>query len=212
MTIDEQELGRLLAETADLAAAPRFTADELTRRAGRRRARIVATALGAVAAVAAVAVIVPGALSGHSRTPYGGPSPLPPIKPSYTATVNGRTQKIFGSSPANYVIKPGERLAIIVDVTIPRGTSVKVTGLWIGITNGVLGSGPNGPVDMSPILVADPRTSLGPGTYKFTLHWVAPTGMRPGASRQLSTDFAWPDGSEDREIVVFNVPDSSLGY
>ena len=84
MIIDEQELGRLLGETADLASAPRFTAEELTRRAGRRRARIATTAFGAVAAVAAVAVIVPSALSGRSQTgAESAPPPPPPIKPSY---------------------------------------------------------------------------------------------------------------------------------
>jgi hypothetical protein len=207
MTIDEQELGRLLDETADLASPPRFTAEELIRRAGRRRVRITTTALGAVAAVAAVAVIVPTALSsGHSQTGSGShPPPPPPISPSYIVTVNGQTQAVRGSSQANYVIKPREKLAIVVDMTIPRGTSVTMTGLWMGITNGVLSGGPHGPLQMAPILVARPRTSLGPGTYKFALHWVAPASLPPGASRQLSTDIAWPLGSEQREVIVFNV-------
>jgi hypothetical protein len=118
----------------------------------------------------------------------------------------------LGGSPANYVIKPGEKLAIIVDMTIPARTSVTVTGLWMGITNGILAGGPHGPVLMAPILVAQPRTSLGPGAYTFTLHWVAPAGLRPGGGRQLSTELAWPDGSVEREIAVFNVQGGSLGY
>jgi hypothetical protein len=213
MTIDEQELSRLLAETANLASSPRFTADELTGRAGRRRARTITTAVGAVAAVAAVAVIVPSALSGRSHTGTESvPPPLPPIKPSYTVSVNGRTQAVLGASPANYVIRPGEKLAIIVDMTIPARTSVKATSLWMGITNGVLAGRLNGAPYMAPILVAAPRTSLGPGTYKFTVHWVAPRGMLPGDSRQLSTEFSWPDGSEEREIAVFTLQDSSLSH
>jgi hypothetical protein len=131
---------------------------------------------------------------------------------SYTVTVNGQTQEVpSGSSPANYAIKSGENLSIIVDMTISARTGAKATGLWMGITNGVLAGGSSGPVDMAPILVADPRTSLGPGTYKFTLHWVSPAALRPGASRQLSTEVGWPDGTTEREIAVFNVQSGSPG-
>jgi hypothetical protein len=63
---------------------------------------------------------------------------------------------------------------------------------------------------MPPILVADPRTALSPGTYKFRLHWVAPTDLRPGASRRFSTEVAWPDGIEERIVAVFTVPDTRL--
>jgi hypothetical protein len=219
MTIDEQELGRLLAETADLADPPRFTVEELTIRAGRARARITTAAFGAVAAVAAiaaVAVIVPSALSGRSQTGVESvPPPPPPIHTSYSVTVNGRTQEVpFASGAADYVIKPGENLSIIVDMTIPTGTTVEVTGLWMGIINSSLTPPPNSPLymDMAPVLVADPRASIGPGTYKFTLHWIAPTGLRPGDSRQLSVEMAEPDGEENPIIAVFNVPDSSLTY
>jgi hypothetical protein len=217
MTVDEQELGRLLQATAELASPPGFTADELTRRAGRRRARIVTAALGAVAAVAAIAVIIPSALSGSSGpSPIkdeGPPAPAPPITPTYALTVNGRTQDVLGHTPVVYAIKPGEKLTMTVDLTIPARTRVTVTGLWMGITNGLLSPTYNGPRDMSPILVAHPRAALGPGTYKFTLHWVAPASLRPGSSRQLSTEFTYPDGGDERIVAVFNVPEkASLGY
>jgi hypothetical protein len=214
MTIDEQELGWLLDETADLASAPRFTAEELIRRAGRRRARITTAAFGAVAGVAGVAGIaavaavanVPSAPSGRSQPPdISRPAPSPPIHMSYRVTVNGRTQEIpFGSGAADYVVKPAEHLSIIVDMTIPTGTSVKVTGLWMGIVNNLLSRSPLY-LDMAPVLVADPRASIGPGTYKFTLHWVAPAGLRPGDSRQLSVEADEPDGEENPIIAVFNV-------
>jgi hypothetical protein len=220
MTVDEQELGRLLAETADLADPPRFTVEELTIQAGRARARITTAAFGAVAAIAAVAVAVavtvPNALSGRSQTgPETIPPPPPPIHASYRVTVNGRTQEVpFASGAAGYVIKPGEHLSIIVDMTIPTGTTLPVTALWMGIINSSLTPAPNSPLhsDMAPVLVADPRASIGPGTDKFTLHWVAPTGLRPGDSRQLSVEMAEPDGEEDPIIAVFTVPDSSLNY
>jgi hypothetical protein len=70
-------------------------------------------------------------------------------------TVNGRTLEIPGD-PVNYVIRPGESLSIAVDMTLSSRTSVKVTGLWMGITNGVLAPTRKGPVacprSWSPIL------------------------------------------------------------
>jgi hypothetical protein len=220
MTIDQQELSRLLQETADQAAPPSFTAQELTRRAARARARISTATFGTVAAIAAVAiavaVVVPHALSGRSQTgPESIPPPPPPIQASYSVTVNGRMQEVpFGSGAADYVIKPGENLSISVDMTIPTGTTVTVTGLWMGIINTALTPRPNSALymDMAPLLVAEPRASIGPGTYKFTLHWVAPADLRPGDSRQLSVEMAEPDGEENPIIAVFNVPDSSLTY
>lgn len=206
MTIDEQELGRLLAETAALARPPRFTAGDLTRRAGVRRARLTTAALGAVAAVAAVAVIVPTALTGRGQSAGYAPPPVP-LRISYSITVNGLTQAApFGRGPADFVVKPGERLAMTVEMTMTARPGVTATALWMGITNGVLAGGPSGPPDMAPILVAKPRTSLGPGTYAFRLRWVAPADLRPGTSRQLSSEVGWSDGTTEREIAVFSVP------
>ena len=47
-----------------------------------------------------------------------------------------------------------------------------------------------GHANMSPILAARTRTPLGPGAYRFRLHWVVPAGLRPGTSRQLSAQWA----------------------
>jgi hypothetical protein len=123
--------------------------------------------------------------------------------------VNGRTGELpFGGRAADYVIAPGENLAIAVDMTIPPHTSTTVTALWMGITSGVLTAGPNGPAHMAPILVADTRASLGPGSYRFTLHWSAPTSLRSGATRQLFAEVAWSHGATGRLIAEFNVRDS----
>jgi len=206
MTIDEQELGRQLARTADLASAPRLDAGELTRRAGRRRRRISSAAFAAVAAVAAVAVIVPTALGGRTQTGTEDVPPPPAVRPSYAVTVNGRTQA--GGGTANFVIKPGEKLAITVRMTIPARTSVTVTGLWLGIADDLLEPTRNGPLHMAPIFVADRHISLGPGTYTWALHWVAPAGLRPGGGRQLCTELIWPDAAVEGIIAQFNVPDN----
>jgi hypothetical protein len=43
---------------------------------------------------------------------------------------------------ARYVIAPGEDLAITVEAAVPA--HVTVTGLWLGITNGMLTFRPDG--------------------------------------------------------------------
>lgn len=205
MTIDEQELSRRLTETATQVSAPVFTAEELSGRIRRRRARILGTAAGAAVAVAAVAAAVPVALHGPAAEPSGGPSTTAgsgsigqsvagrpvtlPSPPPYVVTVNGRAQP----SAAGFVVSAGESLTIVLDVTVPAHRSL--SDLWVGITNGALAPLPDGPADMSPILVAD-RTPLGPGVHQFRLHWVAPGGMRAGATRQLSAEWIWVDPAE----------------
>ncbi len=204
MSIDEQELRRRLVETAAQAGAPRFTAGELARQVRRRRARVITGFSGAVMAVAAVAVAVPVALSGSSQPAIGRPAPPPP-ELSYVVTVNGQTQRHPAGALTlpRYVIAPREDLTITVEVTVPA--HVTLTGLWLGITNGMLTSRPDGSPDMSPILAARTRAPLGPGVYQFRLHWAVPAGLRPGTSRQLSVQWAWPDGLAERYIVMLDV-------
>jgi hypothetical protein len=207
MTIDEQELRRRLEDTASEASAPRFTADGVARRVRRRRARVITTVCGAAAV--AVAVAVPVALSGSSQQPSVSHPPPPVPSPSYTVTVNGHTE---AHRQPRYVISPGEDLAITVDVTIPA--HVTATGLWLGITDGVLSPRPDGPANMSPILAARTGTRLLPGVHRFRLHWVMPGGLRPGASRQLSAEWAWaggqwPPGEEEGIIAELGVQGAS---
>jgi len=186
MTIDEQELRRRLQVTAAQASEPRFTIGDLTRRVRRRRARLVTAAGGAVAA-AVVAVTVPLALSNTSQ--HAASNAPPPVELSYVVSVNGQALVVPGGTPPRYVITPGENLTMTVDVTIPP--HITVTGLWLGITNGVLTPRPTGPAEMSPILVARTRAPLGPGRHRFGMDWVAPTALRPGTDRQLSVEWAW---------------------
>jgi hypothetical protein len=90
-----------------------------------------------------------------------------------------------------------------VEVTVPGPRAM--TALWLGITNGVL----SGHATMEPVLAASTRVPLRPGAHRFVLHWTAPTGLRPGATRQLSVEWAWrgpePGGAE-REVADFAVP------
>jgi hypothetical protein len=207
MTIDEQELRQRLEETAAQASAPRFTAVDLVRQIRRRRTRVTGAVAGAAVAATAIAVAVPAALNGTGQPAISRPMAVRP-PPSYSITVNGQTQAF----PARYVITPGEKLTIILDVTVPAHKSLRA--LWVGITNGLLSPRLDGPANMSPILAAHTRTPLGPGAHQFRLHWVAPGGMRAGTSRQLSAEWIWSDPAEPGAggewiIAELNVPGAS---
>ncbi len=94
-----------------------------------------------------------------------------------------------------------------VEVTVPGPQAM--TALWLGITNGMLAPRPGGPADMNPILAASTRMPLRPGAHRFVLHWTVPAGLRPGTSRQLSVEWAWPGpepGMAEREVADFAVP------
>jgi hypothetical protein len=199
MTIDEQELRRRLEMTAAQASEPRFTIDDLTRRIRRRRARVVTAAAGGAVVAALAAVAVPLALSSISHP--GASHPEGPVELSYVVTVNGRSQMVSGTPP-DYVITPGENLTMTVDVIIPP--HITLTGLWLGVTNGVLAPRPTGPADMSPILAASTRAPLGPGRHRFGMHWVVPTALSPGTDRQLSVEWAWSNqaGPATAERIV----------
>jgi hypothetical protein len=208
MSIDERELRSRLAEAAALAGPPRFTPEDLAGRVRRirrrRRSRAAIIAAVSVAAVAS-AVVIPLTRGGTSQSDISRPALTPP-GPSYTVSVNGQTRAVpaTGTQPL-FTIIPGERLTITVEMTVPA--HVTVTALWLGITNGVLSPRPDGPANMSPILAASTRVRLRPGPHRFVLHWTAPTGLRPGTSRQLSAEWAWSgqQGGAEREVVVFAV-------
>jgi hypothetical protein len=210
MSIDERELRSRLAETAALAGPARFTTDDLAARVRqvRRRRRSRAGIIAAVSVVAvASAVAIPLALGGTSQPVIGAPPPPSPAL-SYTVTVNGQTRAVpaTGAVPL-FTITPGEKLTMTVEVTVPGPQAM--AALWLGITNGVLAPRRGGPADMNPILAARTREPLRPGAHRFVLHWTVPAGLGPGASRQLSVEWAWrgPEpGEAEREIADFAVP------
>ena len=201
MPIDERELRSRLAETAAHAGPPRFTTEDLaicvrrTRRKRRNRAGVIA----AVAMAAVAAVAIPLTRGGTSQPAISKPASLGP-GPSYTVTVNGETRAVpaMGGGQPLFTIAPGERLTITVEVTVPASRAM--TGLWLGITNGVLSPRPDGPANMNPILAASTRAPLRPGAHRFVLYWTVPAGFRPGTTRQLSSEWAWagmePGGAE----------------
>lgn len=205
MSIDERELRSRLAETAALADAPRFTTEGLVARVRRIRRRRRAGIIAAVSVAAvASAVTIPLTRGGTSQPVISAPPPLPPGL-SYTVTANGQTRAVpaTGAALPLFTISPGERLTMTVVVTVPEAQAM--TALWLGITDGVL----SGHASMNPILAASTRVPLRPGAHRFLLHWTVPAGLRPGTSRQLSAEWAWPGpetGKAEREVADFAVP------
>jgi hypothetical protein len=118
-------------------------------------------------------------------------------------TANGQTRSVPATGgPLLFTIKPGQRMTATVEVRVPGPEPM--TALWLGITNGVL----NGHANMEPVLAASTRAPLQPGAHRFMLHWAVPAGLRPGSSRQLSVQWAWPGpepGEAEREVAVFAV-------
>lgn len=148
-------------------------------------------------AVVAIAVAIPVALSGSSQ-PIVSHAPSVSPELSYAVTVNGQTKAFSAGSLTvpRFAIAPGEDLTIILDVNVPAHTTM--TALWLGITDGVLSPRPDGPANMNPLLAARAGAPLGPGVHRFTLHWVAPTTLRPGTSRQLAAEWAYSQSSQSR--------------
>jgi hypothetical protein len=206
MPIDEQELRSLLARTAALAGPPRLRAGDLAARVrrARRRRRGRAGIIAAVSVAAVAAVAIPLTRGGTGQPVMSGPAPLPPGL-SYTVTANGQTRAVpaTGAPQPLFTIAPGGRLTMTVVVTVPGPRAV--TALWLGITDGVL----NGHAGMKPVLAASTHVPLRPGAHRFVLHWAVPAGLRPGASRQLSAQWAWsgPEpGNAEREVADLAVP------
>lgn len=210
MSFDEQELRRRLAAAAMQASAPRFSVEALARRIQRRRAQVIAAVSAPFLAVAALAVVVPVALSGAGPpgTAPGKPAKIP-FRPSVTVTVTDvsghHTVQPAAQVPQPlFAVSPGERLVIHVDVTVPRHATV--TALWLGITGNVWGSGPGGrPTGMHPVL-AHTRRPLRTGGHRFRFGWTVPAWMRPGNTRWLTMAWAFKDGEAGGGIAQFGVP------
>ena len=105
---------------------------------------------------------------------------------TFTPSVNGKpaAPRNDGHVPS-YRVRPGETLVIRVAVTVPE--HLRVTALWLGISQGTWGNGPNGPVGMSPVLAHD-RQPLPAGSHTFRLRWRVP--QRHSAA-SLYLIFAW---------------------
>lgn len=190
MSIDEGELRQCLAQSAGQASTP-WSPLGLARQIRRQQSWVITAVADAVIAAAAVAVAVPAVLSVTNWQPSGRRRPMTP-RLAYTITVNGLAPASFEprSSLPRFVIFPSEDLSITVDAIVPA--DVTVSGLWLGITDGILAPRMEGPPDhMSPVLAAVTDTTLTPGGHHFSFDWAVPAELGPGTNRELSAQMVW---------------------
>jgi hypothetical protein len=194
MVLDEHELRERLAVAADLASAPRFTADDLTGRIRRRRAKIAGLVSGLLLAMAAAAVAVPVALTGPGTAPESRPAVVP-FQLSFTIVVNGRPRAFPRHGvPPSFTVTPGEHLNIRVGVIVPA--HARVSTLWLGISGGEFtapGRDGRRPASMRPVL-AHTRGPLMTGRHTFRLTWTMPTGLPSGTALWLVTGWTTKQG------------------
>jgi hypothetical protein len=146
--------------------------------------RIRRGALGLVAVI--LTALAAGGCSSPPRCPPGASCPAIAPKLTLTPTIDGKSAAVRkdGHVPS-YRVRPGQDLVMHIAVTVPK--NVRVTALWLGISQGTWGNGPEGPIGMSPIL-AHYRQPLAAGSHTFGLRWRVPQ-RRSGASLYLI--FAW---------------------
>ena len=142
----------------------------------------------AVVGLAAVLIaLAAGGCSSSARCPSGAKCPALAPRVIFIPTINGKSAapREDGHVPS-YRGRPGEYLAIRVTVSVPR--HVSVTALWLGISRGTWGNGPNGPIGMNPILAHIPQP-LSAGSHTFSLRWRIPQ-RRSGTSLYLTFDWS----------------------
>jgi hypothetical protein len=164
--------------------------------AGHTGAVIAVLRVGLVAALVA-GVLAAGSGSPSPRCPPGASCASPPLpKVTFTPTINGKTgvPRTDGHVPS-YRVRPGEQLVMSVAVTVPK--HLRFTALWLGISTGTWGNGPNGPVGMNPVLVHSGQP-LSTGVHTFGLNWRIPQG-RSGGSLYLI--FAWSSHQPDADVA-----------
>ena len=185
-------------------------------------------------------VVVPGAVAGHTGSVMravraslvtavlagalaaGGCSPAPrcpagascpaaaPFRVTFTMTVNGRP-----SSPSRNLprlnVRTGRLVVISVVMTVPG--RARVSALWLGVSTGTVGVGPDGPTGVDPVLVHS-RQTLTAGRHSFRLRWRAPAQARPGSRLYLAAAWASrqpPPFSEGRLIAHLELVTNPAG-
>jgi len=141
---------------------------------------------GLVAAVLA-GVLAAGGCSSSPRCPAGALCPAAvPFRVTFTVTADGRP-----SSPSRNLprlnVRAGRLVVINVVVSVPG--RARVSALWLGISTGTVGGGPNGPTGVVPILVHS-RQVLTAGRHSFRLRWRTPAKARPGSRLYLAAAWA----------------------
>ena len=124
---------------------------------------------------------------------------------TFTVTVNGRP-----SSPSRNLprlnVRPGRLVVINVEVSVPG--RARVSALWLGISTGTVGGGPDGPTGIDPVLVHS-RQVLTAGSHSFRLRWRAPAQTQPGSRLYLAAAWAsrQPPGFSEEQLIAHLVLD-----
>jgi hypothetical protein len=132
-------------------------------------------------------VLAAGGCSSSPRCPVGASCPSAvPFTVTFTVNVNGRP-----SSPSRNLPRLKVRAGRLVVINVVMGVPgrARVSALWLGISTGTVGAGPNGPTGVDPILVHS-RQMLAAGRHSFRLQWRAPARVRPGSRLYLAAAWA----------------------
>ena len=162
---------------------------------GAVRTSLVATVLAGVLAA--------GGCSSSPGCSAGTLCPsVAPFRVTFIVTANGRAASPSRNGP-RLNVRAGRVAVINVVVSVPR--RARVSALWLGISTGSVGGGPNGPSGVDPVLVHS-RQVLTAGRHSFRLRWRAPAQARPGSRLYLAAAWASrqpPVFSEDQLIAHF---------
>ena len=138
-------------------------------------------------AVVLAGVLAAGGCSSAPRCTSGALCPAAaPFRVTFTVTANGRP-----SSPSRNLprlnVRAGRLVVISVVVSLPG--RARVSALWLGISTGTVGGGPNGPTGINPVLVHS-RQVLTAGRHSFRLRWRAPANAPSGSRLYLAAAWA----------------------
>ncbi len=138
-------------------------------------------------AVVAAGVLAAGGCSSPPRCPAGASCPsATSFRVTFTVTANGRPSVPSRNLP-RLNVRAGRLVVLNVVVGVPG--RARVSALWLGISTGTVGGGPNGPTGVDPVLVSS-RRMLTAGRHSFTLRWRTPAKTRPGSRLYLAAAWA----------------------
>ena len=158
-----------------------------------------------VAAVLA-GVVAAGGCSSAPRCPAGASCPAAvPFRVTFTVAVNGRPAAPSRNLP-RLKVRAGRLVVITVAASVPG--RARISALWLGISTGTVGGGPDGPTGVAPVLVHS-RQMLTAGRHSFRLRWRAPAQIRPGSRLYLAAAWAsrQPPGFSEEQLIAHLVLD-----
>lgn len=139
---------------------------------------------------------VRGAVTGTSRYPGGPIVPMKPVPAPWSGLrMNGRPPDDAGGMAALpwYDVVRGEKLTFTVTVTVPEHAQLDRFFFGVTVSGDATGTGPHGPIGMSPVLVT--ASHLAPGPHQFTAHWTVPR-TTPMAGYAVAGAAYWPRGTK----------------